>query len=139
MLIRNCTSYGVNVYTNVAGKPLDRPEFAPFFATMARLGKPVWIHPARGAEGVKAEHRHHQPVDADGDSVCDGIDQCPDTPKGAKVDKTGCPIDSDGDASPASERASSSLVAIFSGSRPWIRPGTAQPASVQARPAWRPG
>jgi len=40
---------GVQVYTNVAGKPLDRPEYAAFFATMARLGKPVWIHPARGA------------------------------------------------------------------------------------------
>jgi OOP family OmpA-OmpF porin len=36
-------------------------------------------------------------LDADGDGVCDGIDQCPDTPKGAKVDAKGCPIDSDGD------------------------------------------
>src|SRR5215467_10720805 len=31
------------------GKPLDRPEYAEFFATMAKLGKPVWIHPTRGA------------------------------------------------------------------------------------------
>lgn len=40
---------GVQIYTNVAGKPLDRDEFAPFFETMNRLGKPIWIHPARGA------------------------------------------------------------------------------------------
>ncbi len=35
--------------------------------------------------------------DQDGDGVSDIKDKCPDTPKGAKVDKTGCPIDSDGD------------------------------------------
>jgi aminocarboxymuconate-semialdehyde decarboxylase len=41
---------GVQIYTNVGGKPLDRPEFEPFFAAMNRLGKPVWIHPERGAD-----------------------------------------------------------------------------------------
>jgi OOP family OmpA-OmpF porin len=34
--------------------------------------------------------------DADGDGVANGIDQCPDTPKGVPVDANGCP-DSDGD------------------------------------------
>ncbi|HEX7078567.1 MAG TPA: OmpA family protein, partial [Candidatus Eisenbacteria bacterium] len=37
------------------------------------------------------------PVDTDGDGVYDGIDQCADTPKGAKVDAKGCPTDADGD------------------------------------------
>jgi len=37
------------------------------------------------------------PIDSDGDGVCDGIDQCPDTPRGCLVDARGCPIDSDGD------------------------------------------
>ncbi len=37
------------------------------------------------------------PIDSDGDGVPDGIDQCPDTPKGATVDALGCPADSDGD------------------------------------------
>jgi aminocarboxymuconate-semialdehyde decarboxylase len=41
---------GVQIYTNVAGKPLDRPEYEPFWQKMNELGKPVWIHPARGAE-----------------------------------------------------------------------------------------
>ena len=40
---------GVQTYTNINGKPLDRPEYAEFWAAMAKLGKPVWIHPTRGA------------------------------------------------------------------------------------------
>ncbi|MGQ9604289.1 MAG: OmpA family protein, partial [bacterium] len=31
------------------------------------------------------------PKDSDGDGVCDGLDKCPDTPKGVEVDKVGCP------------------------------------------------
>ena len=41
---------GVQIYTNVAGKPLDRPEYAPFWKKMNELGAPIWLHPARGAE-----------------------------------------------------------------------------------------
>jgi OOP family OmpA-OmpF porin len=37
------------------------------------------------------------PLDSDGDGVANRLDQCPDTPKGAKVDTKGCPLDSDGD------------------------------------------
>jgi predicted TIM-barrel fold metal-dependent hydrolase len=40
---------GVQVYSNVQGKPLDRPEFAPLFDYMAGVDLPAWIHPARGA------------------------------------------------------------------------------------------
>jgi len=40
---------GVQIYTNVGGKPLDRPEFEAFFAAMNKTGKPIWIHPERGA------------------------------------------------------------------------------------------
>lgn len=32
-------------------------------------------------------------MDSDGDGVFDGLDQCPDTPAGLKVDATGCPIE----------------------------------------------
>jgi aminocarboxymuconate-semialdehyde decarboxylase len=41
---------GVQIYTNVAGKPIDQPQYLPFWKKMNELGKPVWIHPARGAE-----------------------------------------------------------------------------------------
>src|SRR5258706_6676041 len=39
----------VQVFSNVDGKPLDLPEFAPLFETMARLDLPILLHPARGA------------------------------------------------------------------------------------------
>ena len=38
-----------------------------------------------------------RPRDTDGDGVPDHRDKCPDTPKGARVDATGCPHDADGD------------------------------------------
>jgi len=47
--IKDLGALGVQIYTNVKGKPLDRPEYEPFFAAMAKLGKPIWLHPARGA------------------------------------------------------------------------------------------
>src|ERR1039458_2176466 len=47
--INELGALGVQIYTNVAGKPIDRPEYRPFWKKMAELGKPVWIHPARGA------------------------------------------------------------------------------------------
>lgn len=37
------------------------------------------------------------PMDSDGDGVYDSMDRCPDTPAGVKVDRNGCPLDSDGD------------------------------------------
>ncbi len=37
------------------------------------------------------------PLDSDGDGVYDGFDKCPNTPFRALVDSTGCPTDSDGD------------------------------------------
>jgi predicted TIM-barrel fold metal-dependent hydrolase len=40
---------GVQIYTNIAGRPLDDPAFEPFFALMEKLDKPIWLHPARAA------------------------------------------------------------------------------------------
>src|SRR5690348_16020864 len=40
---------GAQIYTNVVGRPLDDPEFEPFFAAMNEIGKPIWLHPARTA------------------------------------------------------------------------------------------
>lgn len=39
-------------------------------------------------------------ADSDGDGVPDHADLCPDTPRGVKVDKNGCPLDKDGDGVP---------------------------------------
>src|SRR6266849_5855773 len=40
---------GVQVFTNIAGRPLDDPVFEPIFATMAELDLPICLHPARTA------------------------------------------------------------------------------------------
>ena len=37
---------GVQVLSNVRGKPLDWPEFEPFYAKVSKLGCGLWIHPA---------------------------------------------------------------------------------------------
>lgn len=39
---------GIQVFSNVLGKPLSLPEFRPLFQRMAQLDLPVWIHPMRG-------------------------------------------------------------------------------------------
>jgi aminocarboxymuconate-semialdehyde decarboxylase len=46
--IEDLGAVGMQIYTNVKGKPLDAAEFEPFFAYMASSGKPIWLHPARG-------------------------------------------------------------------------------------------
>lgn len=50
---------GIQLYSNVAGKPLDSPEYRPLLELIARSGKPLWIHPARGANfaDYKSEDR----------------------------------------------------------------------------------
>ncbi len=40
---------GVQIFTNINGKPLDLPEFQPLFDAMADYDLPIWMHPARSA------------------------------------------------------------------------------------------
>ena len=40
---------GVQIFTNVNGRPLDDPEFLPVFERMAAHALPVWLHPTRSA------------------------------------------------------------------------------------------
>jgi predicted TIM-barrel fold metal-dependent hydrolase len=39
---------GIQLYTDVQGRPLDVPEFDPIFAKMAEVDLPILLHPARG-------------------------------------------------------------------------------------------
>lgn len=41
---------GAEIYTNVAGRPLDDPEFEPFFQKMHDLDLPIWVHPIRAPD-----------------------------------------------------------------------------------------
>src|SRR5437879_4696117 len=36
---------GVQIYTNVAGRPLDLAEYQPGFARMAQRDRPIWLRP----------------------------------------------------------------------------------------------
>ena len=46
--VNELNALGVQVFTNVLGKPLSAPEFYPVFETLAKHDLPVWIHPMRG-------------------------------------------------------------------------------------------
>jgi len=48
--IRDLGAKGIQVFTNVLGKPLSGPEFRPLFQAMAKHDLPVWIHPIRGPQ-----------------------------------------------------------------------------------------
>ncbi|MBI2315832.1 MAG: amidohydrolase [Betaproteobacteria bacterium] len=45
--IKKLGAVGVQVFTNVLGKPLTAPETMPLFDLMAKLDLPIWLHPAR--------------------------------------------------------------------------------------------
>ena len=40
---------GVQIFTNIAGKPIDLPEFQPLFDEIGRRDIIIWLHPARAA------------------------------------------------------------------------------------------
>ena len=41
---------GIQIFTNVLGRPLSAPEFRPIFRSMVKHDLPVWIHPIRGPQ-----------------------------------------------------------------------------------------
>lgn len=38
---------GIQIFTNVSGRPLDDPAFAPIFARLHDYDLPIWLHPTR--------------------------------------------------------------------------------------------
>ena len=57
--IKDLGARGVQIFTNVAGEPLDKPEYLQLFDAMAKYDLPIWMHPARGADmpDYKSEDR----------------------------------------------------------------------------------
>jgi len=41
---------GIQIYSNVLGKPIVSPEFLPLFEAMVGYDLPIWLHPYRGAD-----------------------------------------------------------------------------------------
>jgi aminocarboxymuconate-semialdehyde decarboxylase len=48
--VKQLGARGIQVFTNVAGKPLSVPEYRPIFASMVAHDLPVWVHPMRTAQ-----------------------------------------------------------------------------------------
>jgi len=47
--IKTLGARGIQIFTNIAGQPLDQERFKPVFAAMAGYDLPIWLHPARTA------------------------------------------------------------------------------------------
>jgi predicted TIM-barrel fold metal-dependent hydrolase len=62
--IKDLGAVGVQVYSNVLGRPLDKPETMPLFDLMAEMDRPLWLHPARGADSpdYKSEKKSHYEI-----------------------------------------------------------------------------
>ena len=48
--ITSLKACGVQLHTNVLGRPLDSPEFKPVFTMMHDYDLPIWLHPTRTAD-----------------------------------------------------------------------------------------
>lgn len=72
--VKDLNFKGVQIFTDVAGKPLDSPELMPLYEKMAQYDLPIWIHPfvesmlgpaAKGisrSESVPASGGKHDPA-----------------------------------------------------------------------------
>ena len=62
--VKDLGAVGVQVFTNVLGRPLTKSETMPLFDLMARLDRPIWMHPARGADfpDYKGEPKSHYEI-----------------------------------------------------------------------------
>jgi len=47
--IKDLGAVGIQIFTNINGRPLDEEAFRPLFAKMADYDLPIWMHPARTA------------------------------------------------------------------------------------------
>jgi predicted TIM-barrel fold metal-dependent hydrolase len=48
--IKTLGARGIQIFTNVNGRPLSSPQFLPLFEFMAAQDLPIWIHPMRGSQ-----------------------------------------------------------------------------------------
>lgn len=55
---------GVQVFSNINGRPLYTEESAPLFDLMAQYDRPIWLHPARGADfaDYRGESKSHYEI-----------------------------------------------------------------------------
>ncbi len=57
--IRELNFKGIQLYSPIKDKPLDRPEFMPLYEKMAGYDLPIWIHPKRDIEFADYRTENH--------------------------------------------------------------------------------
>ena len=62
--VKDLGAVGVQVFSNVLGRPLTDPKTMPLFDLMAEYDLPIWMHPARGADvpDYKGEPKSHYEI-----------------------------------------------------------------------------
>ncbi len=62
--IEKLGAWGVQVFTNINGRPLYRPDTLPLFDLMSSYDLPMWMHPARGADvpDYRGEPKSHYEI-----------------------------------------------------------------------------
>ncbi len=62
--IEQLGAWGVQVFSNINGRPLYRPDTLPLFDLMAKHDLPLWLHPAREAQfaDYRGEKKSHYEI-----------------------------------------------------------------------------
>jgi predicted TIM-barrel fold metal-dependent hydrolase len=62
--IESLGAWGVQIFTNINGRPVYGPQTVPLFDLMASYDLPIWMHPARGPEVVDyaGERKSHYEI-----------------------------------------------------------------------------
>ena len=62
--VKDLGASGIQLFSQILGKPLDRPEFGPIFDLMAELDLPIFLHPARLGKfsDYKTEDKSHYEI-----------------------------------------------------------------------------
>lgn len=62
--VNDLGAVGVQVFTNVLGRPLTDPRTMPLFDLVAEMDVPIWLHPARGSDfaDYKEEKKSHYEI-----------------------------------------------------------------------------
>jgi len=93
---RGAPSLGLGVLFNLLGNERTYLKLQARDVMMREVGAAEMSHHVNATVGLSYAFGGKS-KDNDLDGVRDWLDQCPDTPVGAKVDAKGCPLDTDGD------------------------------------------
>src|SRR5258705_5417892 len=61
--VKELGARGVQIGSNVNGRPLDEPEFRPLFSLMAQLDYPIWLHPTRSPDFADYKNENRSKYD----------------------------------------------------------------------------